>query len=62
MKHVTVRWMDGYLVVFVCEKVEVRTAEGMLWMLLKGGENRNIPLKQIRWFGVGDEAPEEMEP
>lgn len=46
---VTIRWLDGYLETFEC--TEVRQGGFILWMRLKNGENRTIPLiGNVRWF------------
>ena len=51
---VTVRWWDGYMEVF--EATEVRFGSDLLWMRLKDGNNRHIPLRQVRWFGTSVES------
>lgn len=51
---VTVRWFDGYMEVF--EATEVRFGCDLLWMRLKDGNNRHIPLRQVRWFGMSKES------
>lgn len=51
---VTVRWFDGYMEVF--EATEVRFGSDLLWMRLKDGNNRHIPLRQVRWFGMSAES------
>lgn len=51
---VTVRWFDGYMEVF--ETTEVRFGSDLLWMRLKDGNNRHIPLRQVRWFGMSEES------
>lgn len=51
---VTVRWFDGYMEVF--EATEVRFGSDLLWMRLKDGNNRHIPLRQVRWFGMSEES------
>lgn len=51
---VTVRWFDGYMEVF--EATEVRFGSDLLWMRLKDGNNRHIPLRQVRWFGMSKES------
>lgn len=45
---VTVRWLDGYMEEF--EATEVRFGCDLLWMRLASGQNRHIPLRQVRWF------------
>lgn len=51
---VTVRWHDGYMEEF--EAVEVRFGSDLLWMRLKDGNNRHIPLRSVRWFGMSEES------
>ena len=51
---VTVRWWDGYMEVF--EATEVRFGSDLLWMRLKDGTNRHIPLRMVRWFGTSIES------
>lgn len=51
---VTVRWFDGYMEVF--EATEVRFGSDLLFMRLKDGSNRQIPLRQVRWFGMSKES------
>jgi hypothetical protein len=50
---VNVRWFDGYLECFWCS--EVRFGSDLLWMRLVSGENRHIPLRQVRWFSLDPE-------
>jgi len=47
---VWVRWHDGYLESFDCEKV--RHGADLLWLELNTGRNRHIPLRSVRWFAV----------
>jgi len=47
---VTVRWFDGYKEDFRC--TEIRFGNALLWMRLENGNNRHIPLNQVRWFGT----------
>ena len=52
---VNVRWWDAYLEVFEC--THVRQGAYILWMRLKNGENRTIPLiGNIRWFSIHPES------
>lgn len=51
---VTVRWFDGYMEVF--EATEVRFGSDLLFMRLKDENNRQIPLRQVRWFGMSKES------
>lgn len=53
---VNVRWFDGYLEQFECS--EVRSGWAILWMRLKDGKNRHIPLTQVRWWSVYPESHE----
>lgn len=56
MGEVYVRWFDGYLESFECE--DVRFGAYLLWLKLKNGQNRHIPLNQVRWFSVYPESHE----
>lgn len=58
MKVVNVRWFDGYLESF--EVSEVRFGSDLLWMRLTSGQNRHIPLREVRWFSVTPESHEEV--
>ena len=51
---VNVRWNDGYLETF--EATEVRFGCDLLWMRLSNGENRQIPLRGVRWFSTSIES------
>lgn len=51
---VTVRWNDGYKEDF--NATEVRFGSDLLWMRLEDGNNRHIPLRQVRWFGTSIES------
>jgi hypothetical protein len=51
---VTVRWFDGYMEVF--NATEVRFGNAYLWMRLEDGNNRHIPLSQVRLFGTSIES------
>ena len=51
---VTVRWFDGYKEEF--EATEVRFGNAYLWLRLSNGQNRHIPLAQVRWFGMTIES------
>ena len=42
--------MHGYMEEFKVE--EARFGSGLLWMRLKVGKNRHIPLSHVRWFSV----------
>jgi len=57
MIKVSVRWFDGYFESFECS--EVRFGDSLLWMRLKNGTNRHIPLTHVRWYSV---TPESHEP
>ena len=54
MNLVNVRWFDGYLETF--EASEVRFGNAYLWMRLVDGQNRHIPLAQVRWFSMSKES------
>jgi hypothetical protein len=54
---VSVRWFDGYLETFIA--TEVRHGSDLLWMRLENGDNRGIPLREVRWFS---QTPESHEP
>lgn len=58
MIRVNVRWNDGYLESFDCS--EVRFGCDLLWMRLSNGNNRHIPLRQVRWFSTDPESRENM--
>jgi hypothetical protein len=51
---VNVRWWDGYLEVF--RAVEVRFGCDLLWLVQEDGQNRHIPLRQVRWFSLSKES------
>lgn len=51
---VSVRWFDGYLEEFECS--EVRFGAYILWMRLTSGQERIIPLTQVRWFSQSVES------
>lgn len=53
---VNVRWFDGYLEAF--ETSEVRFGSDLLWMRLTSGQNRHIPLREVRWFSITPESHE----
>jgi hypothetical protein len=57
---VNVRWWDGYLEVF--EAVQVRQGAHILWMRLSNGQNRTIPLLQVRWFSTDPESHAQNKP
>lgn len=54
---ITVRWFDGYMEDF--EATEVRFGSDLLFMRLSSGQNRQIPLRQVRWFGMEHESHQE---
>lgn len=58
MNTVNVRWWDGYLETF--EATEVRFGCDLLWLRLSNGENRHIPLRQVRWFSLSKESHAKM--
>jgi hypothetical protein len=59
MSIVNARWFDGYLETF--EATEVRFGSDLLWMRLKKGDNRHIPLRSVRWFSTIPESHEKKE-
>ena len=59
MIKVCVRWLDSYYEEFEC--TEVRTGNAYLWMRLKDGRNRQIPLSQVRWFSQTPESHSKIE-
>lgn len=54
MNIVNVRWNDGMLETF--EVTEVRFGSDLLWLRLSNGQNRHIPLRQVRWFSTSIES------
>ncbi len=54
---VTVRWFDGYLESFRAR--QIRAGEALLWMRLESGKNRNIPLRNVRWYSMYPESHED---
>lgn len=56
---VSVRWFDGYLEEFAA--TEVRFGSDLLFLRLKDGKNRHIPLRQVRWFGMSKESHQQEE-
>ena len=59
MNVVTVRWFDGYLEEF--EATEVRFGSDLLWMSLSNGQNRHIPVRQVRWFVMTIESHQKVD-
>jgi hypothetical protein len=51
---VNVRWHDGYLETF--EATDVRFGSDLLWLRQVDGQNRQIPLRSVRWFSLGIES------
>lgn len=54
---VYVRWFDGYLESFRAK--QIRFGESLLWMRLKDGKNRHIPVHKVRWYSVYPESHED---
>ncbi len=54
---VSVRWLDGYFESFGAR--QIRISESLIWLRLKNGNNRNIPLKNVRWYSVYPESHED---
>jgi hypothetical protein len=48
MRHIDVRWRDGYIESFVV--TEWRAGADLLWLRLVNGHTRHIPLREVRWF------------
>ncbi|MCL2140318.1 MAG: hypothetical protein FWH42_01370 [Dehalococcoidia bacterium] len=59
MNRVNVRWFDGYLETF--EATAMRFGNAYLWMRLSDGQNRHIPLTQVRWFSLSRESHAEQD-
>lgn len=57
--NVTVRWHDGYIEEF--DAVEVRFGCDLLFIKLRNGKNRHIPLRSVRWFGLSEETRQREE-
>ena len=55
---VSVRWLDGYFESFRAR--QIRISETLIWLRLKNHKNRNIPLKNVRWYSVYPESHEEV--
>lgn len=55
---VNARWFDGYLEAF--EASDVRFGSDLLWMRLVSGQNRHIPLREVRWFSITPESHENL--
>lgn len=53
---VAIRWLDGYLESFRAR--QIRISESLIWLRLKDGKNRNIPLMNVRWYSVYPESHE----
>lgn len=53
---VTVEWMDTYVEKFAA--TEVRYGCDLLWMRLKNGQNRHIPLREVAEFSCEDIPPQ----
>lgn len=47
---IDVRWNDGCSETFEAE--EIRCGSDLLWINLTNGQDRYIPLRQIRWFST----------
>jgi len=57
---VSVCWHDGSMEEFEAAEVRNPILFGcdLLWMRLKDGKNRHIPLRAVRWFSVTPESHE----
>jgi len=58
-KDVVVRWWDGYIENFEC--TDLRFGSDLLWMRLKDGKDRHIPLRHVRWFSIYPESHEDLD-
>jgi hypothetical protein len=58
MITVNVRWFDGYIEEFKCD--EVRFGAYLIFLRLKNGSNRHIPVSQVRWYSVTPESHEKI--
>jgi len=54
---VHVRWLDGYLERFECDN-DVRVSKDFIFMRLTIGQNRNIPMCNVRWYSILPESHE----
>lgn len=54
---VTVRWFDGYMEKFAA--TEVRGGGSILWLRQIDGNERVIPLTQVRWYSKSIESHQE---
>ena len=55
---VFIRWLDGYFESFNAR--QIRISESLIWLRLNNHKNRNIPLKNVRWYSVYPEIHEEI--
>ena len=53
---ISVRWLDGYFESFRAR--QIRISESLIWLRLENGNNRNIPLINVRWYSVYPESHE----
>lgn len=56
--EVSVRWLDGYFESFNAK--QIRISKSLIWLRLKNGNNRHIPLINLRWYSVYPESHEEV--
>ncbi len=54
---VHVRWLDGYLERFEC-KDDVRISSTFISIQLTIGQNRKIPICNVRWYSILPESHE----
>lgn len=53
---ISVRWLDGLFESFAAR--QIRISETLIWLRLKDGANRSIPLSNVRWYAVYPECHE----
>jgi len=54
--EISIRWLDGYFESFNAR--QIRISKSLMWLRLKNGNNRNIPLMNVRWYSVYPESHE----
>jgi len=47
---IEIRWTDGLFESFNAR--QIRVSESLLWLRLRDGRNRNIPLQNVRWYSI----------
>ena len=51
---ITVRWWDGYLETFNVFEKSVRAGAYLLYFITTNGNERRIPVQQVRWYYLGN--------